>query len=98
MYIQDVALPSSSNKNKKKTNPPQDYSRQSLKSSHSEDRQGWSENDTRQATDISGKLAYLYYCYRHSVLVIFTLLLIELSIIYTCTETFNFIQSNMMHN
>ena len=63
MYIQDIALPSSSNKNKKKISMTQDYTRQSLKSSHSEDRQGWSGNDTRPATDISGKLVFLYYSY-----------------------------------
>ena len=56
MYIQDVALPFNSNKNKKKINATQNYSRQSQKSSNSEDRQDWSGNDTRNTTDMPGKL------------------------------------------
>lgn len=54
MYVQDVALPSGSDRNKKKAG---DYSsRTSTKSSDTNDRQNWCEGSTEQTANISGKL------------------------------------------
>ena len=54
MYVQDVALPSGSEKNKKRTARIQNYSsRSSTKSSHNDNRQGLSDVDSVH-TDVSG--------------------------------------------
>lgn len=54
MYVQDVALPSGSGRNKKNA---EDYSRRtSTKSSDTNDRQNWSEGSASQTANISGKL------------------------------------------
>ena len=53
MYVQDVALPTVSNKNKKKA---QNYSsRNSLKSSFNDDRQAWCEGNIRRVGNVSGE-------------------------------------------
>ena len=54
MYVQDIALPSSRNKNIGKINKLQDYSG-SMKSSHHENRQALSERSSRQTENISGE-------------------------------------------
>lgn len=72
MYVQDVALPSGSDRNKKKA---EDYSsRTSTKSSDTNDRQNWCEGSTGQTANISGKSMLktlfpnflLYKCYLDS--------------------------------
>lgn len=56
MYLQDVALPSGSGRNKKRTDRTQDYSsRQCIKSSQNQNRRGWSEEETLQTENITGK-------------------------------------------
>ena len=56
MYIQDIALPSGCDRNKKRIKMIQNYSsRNSEKSSVNDDGQGWSGVDTRHAEDVSGK-------------------------------------------
>ena len=57
LYIQDVLLPSSRNRNKKHIDITQDYSnRNSEKFSHNDGRQGWNDADTRQTEVIAGEL------------------------------------------
>ena len=59
MYIQDVALPSGIDRNKKRINRIQDYSRRTyIKSSHTGDRQDWNSPDTSQTEAIAGKLSH----------------------------------------
>lgn len=53
MYVQDVALPSSRNRNKKRTDMAPDYSR--MKSSHNNDRPGWNDVDTNQTEAVAGE-------------------------------------------
>lgn len=49
MYVQDVVLPSVSNRKHKRTVRTQEYSsRSSVKSSHPNDRQGWKDTATMQ--------------------------------------------------
>lgn len=49
MYVQDVVLPSVSNRKHKRTGRTQEYSsRSSVKSSHPNDRQGWNDTATMQ--------------------------------------------------
>lgn len=56
MYVQDVALPSGSNRNKKKAERTQNYSSSnSLKSSFNDDGQTWCEENMRQIGNSSGK-------------------------------------------
>lgn len=55
MYVQDVALPSGSENNKKKRTRTQgNSSRSSMKSSHNDDRQGLSHVDSTLTEDVSG--------------------------------------------
>lgn len=56
MYVQDIALPSSSNKNNKRSNRAQDYSsRSSIKSSHHENRDVWSDVESRHCEGETGE-------------------------------------------
>ena len=56
MYVQDIALPSSSNKNSKRTNRTQDYSsRSSIKFLQNENREGWNEVDSRHCEGDTGE-------------------------------------------
>lgn len=56
MYVQDVALPSSRNRNKKRTDMAPDYfSNSSMKSSHNNDRPGWNDADTNQTEAAAGE-------------------------------------------
>ncbi|CAE1165400.1 unnamed protein product [Acanthosepion pharaonis] len=54
MYVQDVALPSSRNRNKKRTDMAPDYSsNSSMKSSHYNDRPGRNDADTSQTEAVA---------------------------------------------
>lgn len=56
MYVQDIALPPSSNKNKKRSNRTQDYSsRSSIKSSHHENRDVWNDVQSRHCEGETGE-------------------------------------------
>lgn len=56
MYVQDVALPSSRNRNKKRTDMAPDYSsNSSMKSSHYNDRPGRNDADTSQTEAVAGE-------------------------------------------
>ena len=60
MYVQDVALPSGSDRNEKKTGRMQVYSsRKSMKSSQNESRLVWHEEETVQSKDINGEFKKL---------------------------------------
>ena len=57
MYVQDIALPSGSDRSKKRIDKMQDYSSQrSASSSLSDNRQQWNDVDTRLTKNESGKL------------------------------------------
>lgn len=56
MYVQDIALPSGSNKNNKRSNRTQDYSsKSSIKSSHHENRDVWSDVESRHCEGETGE-------------------------------------------
>ena len=64
MYIQDIALPSGKDRNKKLTG--KDYSsRGSIKLSQNDNRQVWSEGDTRQREEMTGDSKEIFFILSH---------------------------------